>query len=260
MIQKADGAAKYNMQVLVDVGNYYLTKGLIDKGLSYIDRATSLRPFFNTQWFQRIDAYDKISMYYLQNKDTGNFKKYCERGLAVVNESKEVNRRNLVPFVFADNTVDIIEWDKYVLDAVNSNKGADRSKLKFYNLPWLDVNSDNIPDQWQAVGEGSVRLEAGKDSMTADGKAGFIKSRELKLTEGKTYRIDVELADGAGISVIPFTISDKDASGGELAQIGNTFSMFVMAPKLQAGDKYALKLKVDGKYEIKGVTVMEAEK
>jgi hypothetical protein len=80
---------------------------------------------------------------------------------------------------------------------------------------------------------------------------------QLMLTEGQQYNVQVELANASEVKAIPFGLTANGGITGELKPEGKVFAAKVTTGKLEDKDSYVLKLAVNGKYEIKGITVIE---
>jgi len=92
--------SQYNLKTLPQITSYYLSTGRIEEGLDIIDRTTKLRPFRPEEWQQRVSAYYSVAMSYFRNRDNDNGLLYTDKTLALIDEAKEINKNNLVPFTF----------------------------------------------------------------------------------------------------------------------------------------------------------------
>lgn len=262
-ISDVEKVVKYDAQGAIDAGSYYLSTGEIDRGLKLFDEANMLRPLFPTQWQQRIDAYSKVAMYFLQNNDLKNFVVYADKALKIADEAKEVNKNNLNPFVFTDDTMNLLENLISIKATIAVNKHFGGSLPVFQNIPWLDIDSNGIPDQWTVIGDAKAKFDLNKDKMIIENidsdKTCAIQSRKLMLKEGKSYVVQVELVNVSDLKTIPFASTSKSEITGELRPLGNTFSAKVIAGKLEKDDTYVLKLWIKGKYEVKGIIIQEIQ-
>lgn len=262
-IREAEKVSYYNAQTQISIGSYYLAVGDIDKGLRNFERANELRPLLPEQWQTSLDVYSKVAMYYYQNKDMQNFIKYADGAIKLEDKAKEVNKKNLNPFIFNTETFKILEHLTYIKAALESKMNIDSNSLVFFNLPQIDIDSNGIPDQWSVIGDEKVKFIINKDKMSVEavkpGSQSFIQSRGLNLEENKNYIIQVELENSSDIKSIPFSLTANGGLTEILKPEGNIFSAKVTVNKLTEKDAYALKLAVYGRYDIKDITILQVQ-
>jgi tetratricopeptide (TPR) repeat protein len=260
-IKDAEKAAVSNVQVTVDVGNFKLFEGDFENGFKFIDRATKLRPYFEPQWYQRIDAYDKVAMFFLGKKNYGNYIKYSNRALEIVDEAKEVNKKNLIPFKFSKDASEILERISYTnaMSEINDATSSKRNALVFYNIADLDVNLDGMPDQWTVDEKYNVRVSNdGKVMVVENSEASnisYLKSRALNIKGESLYKVVIELEDSRDVNSISYSLISSKEKMGDLKKEGNTYSIDVFVPKLNNNETYNLILGIKDKLRIKKITV-----
>lgn len=256
--EQVEKAAKHNADTATRLGIYYLGTTVIDKGLASIDNAAKIRPLRPEEWQQKADAYMQVAMYYLQQGDTKKAESFFDKIMGIENEVKEVNKKNMIPFVLNATTQEILERVQFIQDNSKGEKEVDLSKVTFYQLNDMDVNSDGIPDQWNATTSGEVKLgmTGGKIlAESAPGKTGFMQSRALKLEAGRTYRVEVELVNNVGAG-IPFAVTGV-AENRELKLVNGVYTGEFSVPAEFKRENNILQLGVNGKCEIKAIRVME---
>lgn len=255
--EQAEKAARHNVDTATRLGIYYLATGVIDKGLANIDKATELRPLRPEEWQQKADAYMQVAMYYLQQGDTTNAESFFDKIMGIENKVREVNKKNMIPFVLNSTTQEILERVRFIKDNSKGEKEVDLGKVVFYALSDMDVNFDGIPDQWNTTTPGEVKLRVTGGKILAEsvpGKAGFMQSRALNLQAGKTYRVEVELEGSAGTG-IPFAVAGV-AENQELKLVNGVYTGEFSVPAEFKRENNTLWLGVNRKYEIKAVRVM----
>lgn len=267
---KADSLAKYDFNfyigtqrtdILPRITDYYFSTGNIDKGLSVVDRLISLRPFVPEKWQERVGAYYEVAMFYFGRNETEKALSYTDKTLALIKEAKKVNEKNMFPFMFTTSTSEMFERLKYVKDHITSQSKIDVNKIVFYNMPSMDINLDNIPDQWSTNMPSIVKLSYSDSSMDVDitdpAKQAFLFSRVLSLQPGKMYTVEVELVNNSGITSIPFGITGISKENEVLKPDGNVYRADVSVPTDFKANNNTLMLGITGKYKIKGIVVTE---
>jgi len=257
----AEKLAEYDARLLPKIGSYYLSTGGIEKGLSFFDRTVQLRPLNPKDWANRINAYAQVVFFYFQEKDMNKAFEYTDKTLSIMNEAKEANKNNLDPFILDANTMELLERLKYVKDLYGRTEAVDISKVVFCSMPEMDIDSDGVPDQWKGSVSPGMNLSCGDGSVivenTAPEEIKYVRSRALNLQPGKDYIITVELADNQGIDAIPFMITGVNKRNESLKPSGNVFTAgFSTAADFKSSNNL-LRLVAQGKYEIKGINILE---
>lgn len=259
-MEQVEKDAKHDVQAALQAASYYIFTGSVDKGLNYVEKAVELRPFRPEEWQQKADGYMQVALFYLQKGDTKKADNCFDEILKIPSEIKEANKKNMIPFAVNPETQSIIEKVKVIRDYGTVQKDIDLGKFAFYPVNDMDGNSDGIPDQWSTATPGDIKLGIKDGHVTAEsvgGKSGSIQTRPLTLQAGKTYRVEVELANPKGVDMIPFAISGVSEKNTGLQLSGGTF----IADVTTAGDFKAnnnvLVLGVSGKMDIKSVRITE---
>lgn len=252
---------KDRVNILPRIIQYYFSVGDIENGLRAADRVVELSPLLPVKWQVKANTYFEIIKYYLQNNNTYALK-YTDKILAIIDEAKAVNRKNMNPFKFTDETYDMIEKARYVKDSLQNNGVGNINKAVFYSIPDMDINLDNKPDQWSVSNNadyinissknGVVKLE----NISPD-KEGYVQSRSLYFQPGKKYRLEVELANNSGIGSIPYSISGISSKVEELKPSGSVLEAEFETPGDFKPNSNILYLGVKGKYEIRNITIVE---
>ncbi|MHB8065559.1 MAG: hypothetical protein ACYDG2_23575 [Ruminiclostridium sp.] len=137
---------------------------------------------------------------------------YADRGLAVIEEAHQENELSIVPFTADVGIMDILEKLMYIKNITSNNSKNDRrvdvSRILFYNLPVMDINLDDVPDQWTPDNSSLIKLTSGVNGMIVSGQKGFIQSRPINFVAGKKYQIEVKLQNANSIDKIPYNITN----------------------------------------------------
>lgn len=259
-MKSAESLAKNDSNLLTGIGQYYFQVGDLDKGFEVFERAIKLRPFDPKEWENLMDAYRQVyEIYYAKGQDK-EADKYFEKVLSTVNWAKEVNKKNLDPFVFNAKTSEYLERVMYLKENVKDREKALKGNIVFYNMPDLDLNQDNIPDQWTLYTRDGIQIRNDDNKMIVESKkpepTNYIESRALSLIPGKKYRIEVELANSQSIKTIPYLITGVNKQAEVLKPSGNVYSADVSVPADMKYDSPALIIYIKGKYEIKSIKII----
>ena len=259
LVARAEALSGHDVQNTGNIGGYYIATGKatndadrIEKGLGFVEKTISMRPLNPGDWQQLAAAYHDVAMYYFGKQDPEKALVYADKALKLIEDAKEVNKRNVIPFTFTATAQEILERLQYVNDNIKKGGNIDISKLAFYSLPAMDVDSNGVPDQWTSA----LQLKNENGVLLAEGQ-GQIQSRMLRLKAEKSYRIDVELNSPQDISGIPFSISNVNGAVGELKPNGNIYSGEFTLPADFAANNNVLVLSVNGKLEMKSILVTE---
>lgn len=257
----AEKLGRYNPKTAVDIASYYLSGGNAEKGLAYVDHATKLRPMRPEEWHSRIQGYTSVITAQFKGKDTNEALKNIDKVLSFINEIKEVNKRNMNPFILAPEAQEMVEKLKYIKDNIHKQKEINFGKIVFYNIPEMDLNEDGIPDQWSESKPGEVQVKIDNEIMVAESKVPgeimFIQSRALVFQPGKTYKIEVMLEKPEELSSIPFVITGVSEKNEGLKPVGDIFTAEFTTPgNFKAGVNTA-RIGINGRYGISDIQIIE---
>lgn len=247
------------------LGSFYLSRmgsnpEFIEKALSFYDQAIYLRPFMQEQWQSRIYAYMQVVNMYVGKNDREIATKYLGRVEDIINEAASINKRNLNPFVFNSYTDENLGRLMYTKECINSGKNVvNESRFLFNNMPWLDINSDGVPDQWSKPPSINISYTDGIMSLENKdrGKPAFIESRILNFHPGKNYILELELAGTEKFESIPFVVIGVNESNQGLRLSNNMYTAEISTPKDFKPKDNVLRLFIEGKYNIKSLKIME---
>lgn len=260
-IESAENFSRFSPDQSAGIGAYYLATGNIERGLKFVDHANLLRPLRPEEWQQRIDAYMQVVIFYFNKRDYTGALAYIDKTQDIINEAGEINKKNMNPFIFNVMTDEMLEKMKYIKDNIKTQNVIDISKIMFYNISGMDINSDGVPDQWAADNMQIIKFEYGNGVMktvnTVADSIEYIHSRALNLLPGKTYRVEVEFSASPRVNAIPFLVTGIDGKNEGLRLSGNVYTADISTSQDFKGDNNVLKLGVIGKYEIKAVRIME---
>lgn len=268
---KAYKLAKYDYDYYIDakredilprIIQYYFSVGDIENGLKAADRVTELRPLLSDKWQIKVNTYYEVMKFYLQNNDNNNTLKYAEKVLAVIDEARTVNKGNLNPFNFSDETYNMIGKVMLVKDYLVINKNIDFDKIVFNSIPNIDLNFDNKPDQWRVFdGLDYISITSGDRFMrvenTSTDKVGSIRSISFGISKGKVYHIEVEIENVPQAGIISFSLPEVSTRTEELKQNGKIYSADIPISSECRVTSSTLLLNVKGSFDIKSVKITE---
>lgn len=196
-IKDIEKKSKNNFGLTINLASYCFKTGEIDKGISYLNLAISYFPFEPSLWYSKVDVYYQLMKEYFNNEDYEKAMEYLLKGLNVIDEAKNVNNRNMNPFVFNDSTVKLLETMKFMQDNWKTDEIYDVNEIEFYSIFDLDINLDGIPDQWKINNKELIKVSIEDDDMLiqASGKDYLYTWYPINLQRGKIYRIEVKLKD-----------------------------------------------------------------
>lgn len=270
---KAEDLSKYDFSYYSSTGKAYLlptilqyhfSTGEIDKGLAAANRMTELKPLVPTTWQDRIKAhYEVMKFYFFQQQNLESALEYADKTLAMIDEAKEVNKKNILPFIFNWTTLDTLEKTQYMSDSLKAQKFVNPEMLVFYNMPDMDIDADGIPDQWEQNINPAVKFTSENGIMTVENtipdQPGVIQSRMLGLRPGIVYEIEVELADSAGISSIPIAFTGLSSQPGILSPDGNAYRAELVIPADLKAENNVMQIGIAEKLKIKDIRMIQKE-
>lgn len=260
LMDEAEDLTKYNSELKAEIGRYHLERGNIEKGLELFDKAADLRPLRPEEWQQRAGAYFSVVLAYFRAEKMEKAMEYIDKTLMLIKEARSINAENMNPFIFNVETCEILERLKYVKDSIGKQNKFELDKISYYNIPHMDIDGDNIPDQWnQNVPEG-VRINCDNDNLVLENKTDthlFIESRNLELNPGRTYTLKINLADSDNENDMLFRFSGLQNNAFKLARNGNTLKEEIKVPEDFNKRDNTLQLGVKGKLNIQNISVLE---
>jgi len=196
-IRKIEKKAKNNLFLTTDLANYYFNTGEIDKGLEFLDLAISYYPFEPSLWHVKIDVYYQLMATYFNNKDYEKAEDYLGKGLNVINEAKNINEKNMNPFLFSSDSVVLLQKMKYLKDNWIKKERCDVNSIIHYSICDLDVNNDGIPDQWKSGNTELINVATDGSNLliTSYGRTYLYTNYPIMIEQGKTYQIEVKTKD-----------------------------------------------------------------
>jgi len=260
-VEAAEVLARYDVRLIPEIGSYYLSIGNIEKGLEFFDRAIELRPFRPEEWQNKISAYYEVAMLYFGRKNNKTAMDYVDKALAIINEAKSTNERNLNPFVFNRSTSEMLEKLKYIKDNAEKGGKIKIDEVVFYGMPEMDINSDGVPDQWTLSAPDQVKISVKDSNITVENtlvaKLPYIQSRQLELEPGKKYSIRLELTEAYKPDAIAFMVTGVMSGPANLERIGDVYTAEITTSADSSNSKHSLLLFVNKSFEFKNVLVVE---
>jgi O-antigen ligase/tetratricopeptide (TPR) repeat protein len=209
-INKLEKKAENNLNLTSNLASYNFKTGETEKGLSYLNSAINLFPFEPSLWHSKVDVYYQLMRNDFNNEEYDKAEEYLLKGLNVINEATEVNRRNMNPFVLNEETIDKLQTMQFIKDYWEQKEYLLKvNEIEHYTIPYMDVDLDGIPDQWVSNNTELITIEVedkGLSIQANDEGFFYTNSRNyLNLEEGKKYSIEVIL--DRKVEAISFYIS-----------------------------------------------------
>ena len=73
-------------------------------------------PFEPSLWHSKVDVYYQLMRNDFNNEEYDKAEEYLLKGLNVINEATEVNKRNMNPFVLNEETIDKLQTMQFIKD------------------------------------------------------------------------------------------------------------------------------------------------
>lgn len=258
-IRKAEGMSYHNADLLSQIVNYYLGIRDYENAARVAERVIELRPFNPVSWQDKVSACYEAVIYHSGQSDLDTVRDYIGKGLKIIDEATEVNRRNENPFIFNDKTMEMLEKLKYIEDKLKSEQLIQPSKVVFYNIPTMDIDGDGIPDQW--IWSYNTSVNSRGDYITTEriGKDewGIIQTKRLTLEAGVRYTIQITLENAEDINSIPFIITGLHDKAEQLISEEEVFDADFSVPENFNAEDNLLSLYITDKYIIKDVVMFK---
>ncbi len=194
-IAELEKKATNNLALTTNLAGYHFQMGDPDKGIEYLNRAITLCPFESSFWHTKINVYYELVRTYFNNNEEEKAYQYLKDGLNIIREVTEINKRNMNPFVFSEDVVETLQNMQYLYDYWDTYELANINEVVHYTLPYLDVNLDQIPDQWRSGDSGLIGLTASEQGIQVQAKgSSYISTQnKVKFEKGKRYVVKVKL-------------------------------------------------------------------
>jgi tetratricopeptide (TPR) repeat protein len=115
-IDKGDGAAKEaerwgsnENEIVSGLGDYYLKRGDIVKGLRTIDKSRKMMPLSPNAWEHELIAYYQVIKYYEGKGDNASTKALAGEALKIIKDIENDNNNSIAPLDFNENSKKVIE-------------------------------------------------------------------------------------------------------------------------------------------------------
>jgi len=196
-IQKIEKNACNNLYLTSDLAAYYLRIGETDKGIELLNLAISYYPFEPSLWHAKINVYYQLMATYYNNGNYDKAKEYLIKGLKIINEAKEINKKNINPFVFNQETVELLQKMEYLKDNWDTEEIHNVNNVIHYSMFDLDVNMDGSPDQWRASNVELIKISVDENILSVKplGVAYIYTYYPLRLKKEKSYRIIMQIKE-----------------------------------------------------------------
>ena len=193
LIKGIEKKAKNNLHLTSDLASFCFKFGEVEKGIDYLNSAIGYYPFEPSLWHSKVDVYYQLMANSFNNEEYEKAEKYLSEGLKVIDEAREVNKKNMNPFVFKENTVELLQKMKYMKDNWNSEELHYINDVIHYSMFDLDVNMDDIPDQWRISNTELLNVYIHEEDLYIQATEwSYLHSHyPISFNKGKTYKIEI---------------------------------------------------------------------
>jgi len=265
-IEKIEKAEKNNPDLLPLISSLYYRVSDFEKANEYARLAVEKRPYFASAWHTKISTYYQTMLYMLSS---GNGEEAYNASEAIVlhkNAAQITNKDSIIPVMFDTETIEMMEVAKYIYDNAFREVVIDPDKVAFYNFPEIDEDGDSFPDTWNVEGDADVNLLYESDVLLVrshlDISQGYsIKSRNLNLTAGKTYKIELvspeKNADSINYSISGLTDGTLNYSEKESNYNSYSYVAEFTTPADFKNENNSLVLHLQGDWDISKILILE---
>jgi O-antigen ligase len=148
LIKESIKLEPYNPEIYTEATSLCFNRGMIENGLKYLENVTKVQPFKPENYDLEADAYLKLGINYLNNKDYDNAEKYFNKVLEIPDRIKEINKKILKPISVTDKTIEMLERTEFLLNNYKDPESLYIFNRLVLNSYFTDSNLDNIPDSW----------------------------------------------------------------------------------------------------------------
>lgn len=258
IVKRVEDQAKFNSDLSLNLGIYYLNTTEKEKGIEYINNSIELKRLVPSQWQYKANAYYATAINYFQQGNNEKGLEYIDNTINIIDEARIVNGSNLKPFVFNTATQEYIE-KAYYIKSKNGNSQIDIGNLLFQSVFKMDINCDNNPDQWTFSDNNEIEvnsegvLSVRKKDLS---KSSYISSKSLAFEAKTEYLIEVELSNQLDIESIPFAVRGITTKTEQLYLKDNVLSAKISTPTEISDNK--LIIYINGEYKIKNIRIIKA--
>lgn len=258
--KKIEKAAKNDPDILPVISSLYFTIGDFEKATYYAQKTVEKRPFYEDSWQSEVHTFYEIMMYLLSNDQSNQAIQYADAIAKISYLAQNVNKDSIIPVTFNNDTIEMIEIAKYVLDNKYQDIYVIPEKIVLYNYPAIDTNGDNSPDTW-TVGNNSedIKILYNDEGMLVrdlsnENKTYTIKSRELSLNAGKKYKVEL-IASDKKVDSIDYSISGL--TNGVLNYSKGKYTAEFSTPADFKNENNSLILNLQGDWDILEILILE---
>ncbi len=259
LIKRVEDQSKYNSDLSLNLGIYYLNTTEKEKGIDYINNSIKLKRLVPSQWQYKANACYATAINYFQQGNNEKGLEYIDNTINIIDEARLVNSSNLKPFVFNIVTQEYIE-KAYYIKSKNGDSQIDIEDLLFQSVFEMDINSDNNPDQWNFSdnNEAEVSSEGVLSVRRKDlSKSSYISSKSLAFEANTEYLIEVELSNQEDIESIPFAVKGITTKTEQMYLKDNVFSAKIFTPA-ELNDNRLI-IYINAEYKIKNIRITKAK-
>lgn len=249
--------ASYNLILTTNLAGYNFQMGDYIRGLEYLNHAIQLSPFEPSLWYAKINVYFELTRTFFNKGEDENAEKYLSEGLKIIEEAKEINKNNMNPFVFNENSMELLQKMAYMKDHWLTDQLYRINEVIHYTIPSLDINLDEKPDQWRSGDIGLININVSEQGIqvVANGSSYITAQKKLLLEKGKTYLAKVKLDRPA--SSIAFDIAGLTDKTTLQVEDDNWYTAEVLIEKESKSDGNQMRIFLESDCVIESILLLD---
>jgi len=165
----------------------------LTKGIELVDRAIELKPFYEEGWQLKMNMHYQLALAYLKNDEHENAKKHLDLALSVISNAKAKMKEIWIRLHLVKRQWSIWKNGLYERKFRQPEFGQ-VDKVKFQSINEMDIDSDNIPDQWNIVQKERVELSISEGNILVnninDDTLGSFQTRNIILKPVRTIGLN----------------------------------------------------------------------
>ncbi len=262
LVESAKKVDRYNAQTIENGAIVYMKMSMFDEGTELLDRAVELMPFYEETWQLKMNMHYQLVLAYLKNGDFDSAKKHLDLAFETINKAKKKNERNMNPFVFSEKTMGYLEKLAYIKENFENLDLEQIDKIKFLSINEMDINSDNVPDQWKIIQRERVEVSVNEGNILVnnirDNTPGSFQTRNIGFEGGKKYKIELIIDNREDAAKVLYYIPGFHGDFVQLERISEgTYSANIEIPSDYKSEDTYIRFRFSKDSLIKSLTVTE---
>ncbi len=266
----------YNDKINLRYADYLLSRGKIDEGLKYLEKAGKLYPFKTDYYEYLTRAYRDIAKHYILKGKKQKAAPLLEKGLklekAITKLNMNIPKYEREKLNLTSEILTSIQQMRYLYDNIDDKKAAKEvDNIVLYNGLTFDTDGDDIPDLCRIANNLKVQIKAQDREkiirITNSGKKeAYIMRQNLNLQPRHLYSLSFEARGTVSDETFDVYVISQNGTREQLEKTGIKLSkeferyefMFLTTKDIEPG-KQILRFDHNGNdegyIEIKGITL-----